>query len=426
MVVHEINFDGMVGPTHHFGGYAYGNLASMSHRKHPSNPKLAALQGLQKMKMLADLGIPQAVLPPRMRPSLSTLRELGFSGTDAEIFSQAVKSSPRLVQELSSSASMWAANCATFSPSTDTADGKVHITPANLQSQFHRSIESQESFRLLNLLFPNKDLFTIHPPLPKGGKFGDEGAANHTRFCTHYGDEGIHLFVYGQSAFDPAIQTFPARQAREASEAIARHHRLKPEKIILAQQNPEAIDQGVFHNDVISVGNRTCFLYHEKAFTDTERVISSLSERCALQPIRVTQEMLSIEEAIKSYFFNSQLVTLPNGEDLLISPRECENLNLEWLPLRVIFVDVRESMWGGGGPACLRIRCVLNETERNQVHPYIFLDDTLYNRLVQWVHKYYRDRLEPCDLLDSALFQEVVESLDALSQILHLNGFYLL
>lgn len=419
----EVNFDGMVGPTHHYGGYAFGNLASMRHRKEISHPKAAALQGLQKMKMLAGLGIPQAVLPPRMRPSLSLLRALGFKGTDKEIFMQGAQASPLLVHTLSSSASMWAANCATISPSSDTSDGKVHLTVANLQSQFHRSIESEETFRLLHLLFPDEKHFAIHPALPKGGDFGDEGAANHTRFCTEYSDLGTHLFVYGKSAFDPTHR-FPFRQALEASEAIARTHGLKPEKTIFAQQNPEVIEQGVFHNDVISVGNRSLFLYHEKAFVETDQVINALLEQCPLQPIRVSQQMLTVKEAVASYLFNSQIVTLPGGEDIMIAPRECEKLNLEWLTLRVLFVDVRESMRNGGGPACLRLRCVLNAEEKAKVHRHVFLDDTLYLHLVQWVEKYYRDRLAWEDLLDPSLLQEVMEALDALTQILHLGSFY--
>ena len=423
--VQEINFDGRNDrPTHHYGGYAHGNLASMRHAAQVSHPRAAALQGLSKMKMLADLGLAQAVLPPRMRPSLITLRELGFKGSDKEIFLQAVQKTPHLVHYLSSSASMWAANLGTVSPSTDTEDGRVHITIANLQNQFHRSIEADESFRLMNILFPNENPFAVHPPLPGGGSFGDEGAANHTRFCTTYSDPGVHLFVYGKSAFESASQRFPFRQCFEASEAVARMHGLDEKKILFAQQNPLVIEKGVFHNDVISVGNRTRFLYHELAFVDTSQVIRALSGICPLQPICVTEEMLSVEDAVTSYLFNSQIVSLPNGEDLLIAPQECEQLNLDWLPIRVLFVDIRESMRNGGVPACLRLRCVLNAEQRAQVHPHIFLDDTLYKRLVVWVEKYYRESLSPEDLLDPFLFEENREALDALTQILHLGSFY--
>jgi succinylarginine dihydrolase len=422
--VEEINFDGMIGPTHHYGGYAYGNLASMRHASQISHPRAAALQGLNKMKMLADLGLGLAVLPPRMRPSLKTLRELGFKGSDKEIFLKAAHKSPHLVCNLSSSASMWAANLGTISPSTDTEDGRVHITIANLHNQFHRFIEAHESFRLLNILFPNQNLFAIHPPLPQGGNFGDEGAANHTRFCINYSDPGAHLFVYGRSAFTTTSQGFPFRQCLEASEAVARMHGLDEKKTLFVQQNPLVIEKGVFHNDVISVGNRTRFLYHEHAFVNTSQVIQALSDICPLQPICVTEKMFSVEDVVTSYLFNSQIVSLPTGEDLLIAPRECEQLNLEWLPIRVLFVDVRESMRNGGGPACLRFRCVLNAQQKAQVHPHIFLNDILYKHLVDWIEKYYRESLITEDLLDPALFEENREALNALTQILHLGSFY--
>lgn len=424
MKTEEINFDGLVGPTHHYGGYAYGNLASMHHKKQISNPKKAALQGLKKMKRLMHLGVPQAVLPPRLRPSFSVLRTLGFRGSDAQIFEKAAHESPLLLYHLSSSASMWAANSATLSPSTDTQDGRVHVTIANLQSQFHRSIESEETHRLFRLLFPDPTLFTIHPPLPKGGDFGDEGAANHTRFCHEHGDKGIHLFVYGKSAFASETLRFPIRQALEASEAVVRYHGLDPSSVLFAQQNPEVIEAGVFHNDVISVGNRSLFLYHEKAFVNTPLIIKKLQEKIALKTICLTEELLPVKEAVKTYFFNSQLITLPNGKDLLLAPNECQSLKLDWLPVDVAFVDVSESMRNGGGPACLRLRCVLNEREKKSVHPFIFLNEDLYDRLVEWVEKYYRDQLSWSDFQDPLLLQEVLKALDELTQILHLGPFY--
>ncbi len=420
----EINFDGMVGPTHHYGGYAYGNLASMEHRLEVSHPRAAALQGLRKMKFLADLGVPQAVLPPRMRPAIGILRRLGFEGNDRAVFEKAATTSPLLVQQLSSAASMWAANCATVSPSCDSEDGKVHLSIANLQSQFHRTVEAEESYRLFRILFPDESLFVVHPPLPHGGNFGDEGAANHTRFCSDYGMGGTHLFVYGRSAFDPTQHHFPFRQAREASEAIARQNRLPPQRVIFAMQNPEIIEKGVFHNDVISVGNRNHFFYHEKAFVETEKVLVEINEKSPLQTICVTEEMIPVEKAVNSYLFNSQIVTLPNGEDVLIAPRECESLFLEWLPLPVYFVDVRESMRNGGGPACLRLRIVLNSEEKSRVHPSIRLDETLYQSLVGWIERYYRESLTAADLLDPLFFDEVKQSLDALTQILQLGSFY--
>ena len=73
----EVNFDGLVGPTHNYGGLSWGNIASQRHGGDVSNPKSAALQGLGKMKLLADLGVGQAVLPPHERPDIAALRGLG-------------------------------------------------------------------------------------------------------------------------------------------------------------------------------------------------------------------------------------------------------------------------------------------------------------------------------------------------------------
>ena len=74
------------------------------------------------------------------------------------------------------------------------------------------------------------------------------------------GAPGVELFVYGRAAFDESAggpRQFPARQTREASEAIARRHGLDPARTVFAQQHPDAIDAGVFHNDVIAVGDGT-------------------------------------------------------------------------------------------------------------------------------------------------------------------------
>ena len=137
----EANFDGLVGPTHNYAGLSWGNVASKSNVSAVSNPKEAALQGLAKMKQLADRGYVQGVLPPHERPHLPTLRALGFSGNDADVLAQVLKKSPDLLAAVSSAAAMWTANAATVSPSADTRDRRVHFTPANLSAKFHRSIE---------------------------------------------------------------------------------------------------------------------------------------------------------------------------------------------------------------------------------------------------------------------------------------------
>ena len=271
----EVNFDGLIGPTHNYAGLSRGNLASQQHRMMVSNPQEAALQGLAKMKFLADLGLKQAVLPPQERPDLQTLRRLGFSGTDGQILDRARREAPMLLAACSSASAMWTANAATVSPGADTADRRVHFTPANLVSQFHRSLEPPTTGAVLRAIFPDEAKFAHHGPLPAAPQLGDEGAANHTRLCAAHGQGGIELFVFGRSGFDSAEQgprRFPARQTREASEAIARLHQLDPARTVFIRQNPAAIDAGAFHNDVVAVANENVLLYHADAFADPARV----------------------------------------------------------------------------------------------------------------------------------------------------------
>lgn len=408
----EVNFDGLVGPTHNYAGLAYGNLASMKHSLQVANPKQAALQGLEKMKRVMDLGIRQAVLPPPERPSIALLRSIGFTGDDSRILEQAAKTAPALLRAAASASSMWRANSATVTPSCDSRDGRVHLTIANLSAQFHRSLEAQETLALFRFLFSDTETFAIHPPLP----FPDEGAANHIRFCRSYEAKGTHLYVYGRELYSKETRLFPARQTREACEAIARRH---GGTAVFAQQNPAFIDKGVFHNDVISCGNRDVFIYHEEAFVNTEGVIREIQKHCPVRPIKIE---IPIEEVISSYLFNSQLLTLPDQTRLLLAPEECRRLSLEWLPFPVEFVDIRQSMQNGGGPACLRLALPLTEDEIKKIHQPIFLTQSLYEELKSWIEKHYRDRLAPMDLSDPALLRESREALEALRAILTLNN----
>jgi len=444
MAACEVNFDGLVGPTHHYAGLSWGNIASTTHRLDVSNPLAALLQGLEKMKLLMDLGLKQAVLPPQERPDFGTLRRLGFRGDPAAILHEAAQESQVLLAACYSASSMWAANAATMSPSADTRDGRVHFTPANLVSNFHRSIEARFIGEVLKTIFRDDSVFAHHEPLPPVSQFADEGAANHTRLCGKYGHKGVEVFVYGRRAFDyescgPTI--FPPRQTLEASRAIARLHLLDPDRTVFAHQNPVAIDSGVFHNDVISVGNEDVFLYHEKAFSESGAVLEEIRRKfyqcCGseLVLIEVSEDSIPLSDAVRSYFFNSQLVTLPDGKMCLVAPAECmedprTSSALEAMvsgpnPISLVkFIDVRQSMQNGGGPACLRLRVVLTDDELNRVHPGVFLTDQLYQRLKSWGHKHYRDRLHPEDLSDPSLAEEGRVALDELAQLLGLGPIY--
>jgi succinylarginine dihydrolase len=437
----EMNFDGLVGPTHNYAGLSYGNVASLNNAKGVSQPKQAALQGLFKMKTLADLGMHQGVLAPQARPDLSVLRRLGFSGTDAQVLNKAAKSDPVILSACYSASSMWTANAATVSPSADTTDGKVHFTPANLTNKFHRSIEPEVTGRILRATFNDPNVFVHHQHLPENDHFGDEGAANHTRFCSSYDQSGVEFFVYGRHAFDanqPAPKKFPARQTFEASQAVARLHGLTEDNTVFALQNPDVIDQGVFHNDVISVGNQNVLFYHQQAFAQTESVLDEIQRKMGqtqMHFIQVPTEQVTINDAVRSYLFNTQIITLPNGEMTIIAPMECQenpavyqylnDLVQQSTPIKhVQYIDVKQSMQNGGGPACLRLRVALKKHEQAAINQHTRLTDAKFIELNQWVEKHYRDELAIADLADPSLLLESQSALDELTQILHLGSVY--
>jgi succinylarginine dihydrolase len=442
----EINFDGLVGPTHNYAGLSIGNVASVSHKGDASNPRAAALQGLEKAWALASRGYAQAILPPHERPAISALRSWGISGkTDADVLATAARQSPALLAAATSASAMWTANACTMTPSADAADERAHFTPANLSSKLHRSLEPAFTKAVLEAVFADEERFAVHDPLAGGDGMADEGAANHTRFCPPGSTEGLHLFVFGRSALDPSIQKphrFPARQTRESFEAIARIHGLAPERQLHLQQSTEAIDAGVFHNDVISVGNGDAFLYHEKAFQAGEQAIGELQEAYQalgtgdLQLVPVPEAAVSLTDAIGSYLFNSQLLPLEAGGHLLVAPGEClENSHVKGFlqacledsgnPIQeVLHFDLRESMRNGGGPACLRQRVVLSANEQRHIRGRVLLDETLYGDLRAWIEKHYRESLTPAELADPRLLEESRTALDELTRLLHLPAIY--
>jgi succinylarginine dihydrolase len=436
MQAYEINFDGLIGPTHNYAGLSFGNLASVRNRGSVSSPRAAALQGLEKMKRLHDLGIKQGVLPPQPRPVFSFLRRMGFDGSEEQIIARAAAEHPLLLANAYSASAVWAANAATVSPGADARDGKVHFTPANLVATLHRSLEPDCTARTLRQIFADPALFVHHAPLPAHAFCADEGAANHLRFVPGHGRPGVEMLVYGRKAPGGVLpERYPARQTEEACRAIVRHHRLDPDKVMLVQQNPAVVDQGVFHNDVISMANETTFLYHEDAFVDTPAVVDRLERMLGgrLHRLCITREQVSVAQAVESYLFNSQLVSLPRGGMALIAPLECRRsgpvsacleglLAAEDNPVTAIhYFDVRQSMQNGGGPACLRLRVVLTEKELAAVHPHVLFDELLYARLTEWVQAHYREALEPQDLADPALAQESRTALKALEEILQLK-----
>lgn len=438
--VYEVNFDGLVGPTHNYAGLAPGNLASIANAYGVSNPKYAAKQGLAKMRLLHQLGIKQAFLPPHPRPNLNLLKRLGFTGKPAEQIKQARNQAPHLLNACYSASSMWAANAASISSSLDTQDRRVHFTAANLVSNVHRQQEAYFFHHLLQYIFNSEEHFVHHHPLPSSIMMGDEGAANHSRLCKSHNQPGINLFVYGKQALDfqVAPTKFPARQTLEASSSIARLHLLHSDRTVFIQQTPEAIDLGVFHNDVIAVANENVLLIHEQAWVNQKQVFKELQKKVAfpLIIIEIKAKQLSMSEALATYLFNSQVVTLPNHKMALIAPIECqmhqgaadiiqEIIDDSGNPIsEVHYLNLRESMRNGGGPACLRLRTLLTESELQAMHPGILISDQRLAQLDHWVERHYRTQLDPADLVDPSLIQESYTALDELCQLLNLGAIY--
>ena len=438
----EANFDGLVGPTHNYGGLAPGNLASAKNSGSIAAPRAGVLEGLAKAKSLADAGLVQGVLPPQERPYIPHLKALGFSGaSDGAIWEAAYKAQPALALNMLYASSMWAANAATVSPSADTADGRLHFTPANLLTALHRSIEGEQTRRALSAIFPDAARFAVHDTLPYQSAFADEGAANHVRLCAEHGAEGVEIFVHGRDAFEAWDGKFPARQTLQACEAVERRHGLKSERTVHIRQSRKAIEAGAFHNDVVCVGTGPVLFFHEHAFEDKAAALDAIRKAAdgLFEPVfvEVPDAEVPLEDAITSYLFNSQLLIWPGeARQVLVAPKEteetastnayCQRLVDGNTPIGAVkFADVRQSMRNGGGPACLRLRVVLTEAERHAVNPKVMMDDALYAQLTDWAQTHYREALAPGDLGDPALVNESREALDALTSILGLGSdFY--
>ncbi len=407
MALVEINFDGIVGPSHNYAGLSLGNLASTRNAFQVSHPRAAALQGVEKMRANLALGLAQGILVPHPRPDRSWLAELGTTIEDAE---------PVMVTAAMSASAMWAANAATVSPAPDTADGRCHLTVANLRTMAHRSHEWRCTLAQLRLAFADSDAFAVHPPVPPA--FGDEGAANHMRLSTGYDRPGLELFVYGRTG-----GPFPARQHFEASKAVARLHRLDPERTLFVEQSEQAIAAGAFHNDVVAVANGPILFAHEKAFAERERVLGECEERLpGFELVEVAEAEVPLGDAITSYLFNAQLVSPPGGETTLLLPIEAQETPSVWSWLerhlagngpirRVELVDVRQSMANGGGPACLRLRVQCDPAD---VDPRFLVDEARLDRIAGVIERHWPEETHSSQIQDETLVRSVIEARRAL------------
>ena len=431
----EFNFDGLVGPTHNYSGLSDGNLACFTHKGKRANPKAAALQGITKMRHLLALGVPQAVLPPQERPHVPTLRALGFTGTDAQVMQRVLQQAPGLLSLVCSASSMWTANAATVAPALDTIDAKTHLTVANLAEMFHRQIEADTTYRVLQTVFAN-ERFNVHRALPASRRFGDEGAANHTRLSWSAG--ALHLFAWGRDGIStPALPKHPVRQTLAASEAVSRLNALPPERCLFWRQAPAGIDAGGFHTDVLAVGNDNFLMFHEHAFVDPNRFLETLKQRTqgSIHTAYVTQAELPAQNAVQAYPFNSQVVRLPSGKMHIVAPLEAqqdsatcrflERVISEENPVAGIdYLDLRQSMANGGGPACLRLRVPLSTADEHALTGATVMNGPRLTRLETWVEQHYRDALSFEDLADPALLRESRCALDELTQLLELGSIY--
>lgn len=412
-MITEVNFDGIVGPSHNYGGLSLGNLASATNANHTSYPRAAALQGLAKMRHNLELGLAQGILLPHPRPDRPWLEAIG-KALDAE--------APLPAWAMSASA-MWAANAATVSPAPDTADGKCHLTVANLVTMPHRSHEWPNTLKQLQLAFAGEG-FVVHGPVP--APFGDEGAANHMRLAPGHGAAGVEVFVYGRSG-----GPFPARQHRIACEAVAAHHELDPARTLFVEQAEEAIAAGAFHNDVVAVADDLTLFAHEQAFADRAQVYAELERMLPeVRIVEVPAAKVSLADAIASYLFNAQLVTLPSGEQALILPTEARDVPsvrgyLDELvagngPIRATrFVDVRQSMANGGGPACLRLRVQCDPAD---VDPRFVVDAAKLHQLEAVVAETWPETIDSASLSDPRLHERVEAARAALLEVLDLSG----
>ena len=431
---HEVNFDGLIGPTHNYGGLSLGNIASKSFQGRTSFPKQAAIEGLEKMRLCVRLGLKQGVIPPHPRPETRWLKRLGMDASNPMTIP------PEVFANAMSASNMWTANAATVSPSADTGDGKLHLSVANLSTMLHRSIEAPFTSMLLWAIFgvgKTNSKIVLHPSLPYHYNLSDEGAANHVRLGASHGAPSVEIFVYGRDA-DETLEGFPSRQSFLASESIARRHKLNADRTVFARQSLRAIANGAFHNDVVCVGTRDTLFFHEHAFQDKEKTLNAIRQAAKglfeLNPVCVPNSVVPLKDAISSYLFNSQLLEIPGQESLvLLAPSEvrdtpsaklyCDDLISSGGPIgEVIYADVRQSMQNGGGPACLRLRVAMTQAELAQVHAPCLLDEAKIDALQAVIRETYPDRLEPDALQDKRIISQVQAATRAVFEALDLDG----
>jgi succinylarginine dihydrolase len=425
----EIAIDTLPGPTHTFSGLSQGNKASQANKLCTSSPKQAALECLRKMEIVASFGIPQFVLPPFPRPDFATMQQFELAKTKRGSFSKMKAEFPDVLRACFSSSSMWSANVATITPSIDTSDKKIHITPANLGSHLHRSSEVKGSSFLLQYFFKRVKNHTLHPPLPSCLEYFDEGAANTLRLSSSSSSNGLQIFVFGRKNTQPNVAKI-ARQAELASKMIAAQHMIPSDTLLFLEQHQGAIEAGAFHNDVISFAHKNIFAFHEKAFENSCESIQDIINRYEklfqeplyILPVHSTQ--LSLEEAVKCYFFNSQLLTCPKTRKIrILAPIEASysqqaiqlysKLELSFPIESIHFIETTQSMMNGGGPACLRLQLPVSDEELSQLPNQLLITKPLLQELRDAIESLYPENLliDEVEFGDIALFNNAIHAI---------------
>ena len=433
----DAQIDRIVGPTHHFGGLGVGNVASQMHAGQTSNPQAAALQGLDKMRLVAGLGVPQLILPPQPRPDFELLKALGFTGAPAEILQSVLNKDPVILSAAASCSAMWTANAATVTPSCDRNVGSAVMTIANLSASLHRSIEATHTQGEMASLFGNA--FDVRQALPGGAPMRDEGAANHMRLSGTDGQPGLNVFVFGNGSPEP--QSHWPRQTKATGQAIARSHGLHDSDVFHLKQHPKAIDAGAFHNDVVAMSHQDLLVHHELAFApescqEMERLRSRFKDvlQSPLRVLNISEKELTLDDAIKSYFFNSQIVTTSQAGQTswtILCPVQVQQnpatnelvkrLCAEQVFHAVHFVDLGQSMDGGGGPACLRLRVPLSEQELACVPAAAFWTESRDSDLRAIISDCYPSELKLADLANLELCQKALETQGLIATCLGVN-----
>jgi succinylarginine dihydrolase len=181
----------------------------------------------------------------------------------------------------------------------------------------------------------------------------------------------------------------------------------------------------------VAVANEQLLFTHEQAFADKDAFYADL--RAALpcvDIIEVPASAVSLSDAIKSYLFNAQLVTLPDGGMALILPTEARDTPSVWTwleqmiasngPIRqLVPVDVRQSMANGGGPACLRLRVVADPAD---IDPRFLVDEAELDGIATIVSQYWPESIAPQDLSDTRLIARIEQSWLTLVDHLQLSG----